>query len=75
MMKALFDFANQYIKTLKWQHFSMIKFCLISLGVLIGLLIPPEMTSAALVAAGIIFVITYIPVMAHFFKAWRNARK
>ena len=74
-MKGLLDFANQYITTLKWQHFSIIKFCLISLGVLIGLLIPSEAKATMLVVAGIIFAGTYIPTMAHFLKAWRNAHK
>ena len=71
-MKKLFEFANQYIASLKWQHFSLIKFCLIGLGVLIGILVPAEIKVTVGIVAGVIFVGTYIPVMVHFVKAWFN---
>ena len=74
-MKRLLDFANRYIALLKWQHFSIIKFCLISLGILIGILIPQEAKTAVGIAAGVVFVCTYIPVMVHFFRAWLKAKK
>ena len=41
-MKKLFAFADEYIASLKWNHLSMIKFCLISLGVIIGILVPSK---------------------------------
>lgn len=50
----------------------MIKFCLISLGILFGILVPSEAETAVAVVAGIVFAGTYIPVMVHFFKAWRD---
>ena len=71
-MKKLFEFADEYIALLKWRHFSMIKFCLISLGVLIGVLVPSNAKAALGIVAGLIFIGTYIPIMAHFIKAWRN---
>ena len=69
-MKKLFEFANQYITLLNWQQFSMIKFCLISLGVLIGILVPSEAKAAAGIVAGVVFAGTYLPIMVHFIKAW-----
>ena len=74
-MKRLLDFANQYITLLKWQHFSIIKFCLISLGILIGIFIPQEAQVAVGIVAGVIFIGTYIPVMVHFFRAWLKAKE
>lgn len=71
-MKKLFEFANQYISLLKWQHFSMIQFCLISLGIVIGILVPAEAKTAVGIVAGVIFAGTYVHVMFHFFKAWRD---
>ena len=69
-MKKLFAFSNEYIASLKWQHLSIIKFCLISLGVLIGIFVPAGIKVAVGVVAGVIFAGTYILVMVRFIKAW-----
>jgi len=71
-MKKLLEFADKYIALLKWQHFSMIKFCLISLGVLIGVFLPSNVKVTVGIVAALIFAGTYIPIMIHFIMAWRN---
>lgn len=70
-MRKLFEFADKYITVLNWQKFSMIKFCLISLGVLIGILVPTNLKLIVGIVAGFIFACTYILIMAHFFKMWK----
>lgn len=67
-MKKLFDYANKYAAKSTWKEFALIKFCLCAIGVIIGVLLPEGIRIPALVTAGIVFVITYIPLMAGFIK-------
>ena len=39
IMKKLFDAANRYIETSDWKIIAVLKFCLISLGMMIGMTI------------------------------------
>ena len=41
-MKKLFDAANRYIETSDWKIIAVLKFCLISLGMMVGMQIRPE---------------------------------
>ena len=41
-MKKLFDAANRYIETSDWKIIAVLKFCLISLGLMAGMQIRPE---------------------------------
>ncbi len=40
-MDKIFEVADRYIKSSDWKLFSVLKFCLISLGIMIGMLIRP----------------------------------
>ena len=40
-MKKLFDAANRYIETSDWKIIAVLKFCLISLGMMVGMQIRP----------------------------------
>lgn len=66
-MKEVYRYANAYIKECDWKDLSMLKFCLIAMGLLLGLYIPKEKRRPFLVLAGIVFVITYLPLMSKFF--------
>ena len=68
----LFDAANQYCKESDWKTLAMIKFCLCSIGVIIGVLLPPDVKAAALVIAALVFVVTYIPLMLKLYRIWKR---
>lgn len=65
-MKKLFEYANIYAKQSTWKDFALVKFCLCAIGVIIGVLLPKSVQTYALIIAGAIFVITYIPLMIKF---------
>ena len=66
-MKRLFDYADEYLQKSDWKDISMIKFCLFSMGILAGTCISEEKKGFARTIAAIVFVITYIFLMAKFF--------
>ena len=65
-MKKLFEAANRYIETSDWKIFAVLKFCLISLGMIVGIMIKPEHKKKVLIGAAVLFVATYIPLMYKF---------
>lgn len=65
-MKQLFNYADHYIQSRDWKMLACLKFCLCSIGVLLGLLIPGKHKKTAVAAAGAVFLVTYIPLMADF---------
>lgn len=67
-MKNLFEYANIYAKQSTWKDFALVKFCLCAIGVIIGVLLPGSVRIYALVIAGVVFLITYIPLMVGFVK-------
>ena len=75
-MKKLFRIADEYLKTCTWKDMALIKFCLISLGAVIGLLLPGGAKKAALILCLVVFAATYVPVMIKFVgflrKAWHK---
>ncbi len=67
-MKKLFDYATAYAKQCSWKDFALIKYCLCAIGIIIGVLLPKTVMKPALIIAGLVFVITYIPLMVRFIK-------
>ena len=68
----LFDAANQYCKESDWKTLAMIKFCLCSMDVIIGVLLPQSVKTAALTIAAVVFVVTYVPLMIKLFKVFKR---
>lgn len=68
VMKKLFNSADEYLKGCDWKDLALIKFCLRSIGVLIGLSIPQKGKKIGGIAAGAIFGATYVAIMPKFFK-------
>ena len=66
-MKKLFKAANRYIETSDWKIIAVLKFCLISLGIMIGMCIGKKHKKKVYAVAGIVFIITYIPLMLKFY--------
>ena len=65
-MKNLFCYADMYLHKIRWKEMAMMKFCLFSIGILAGMRIPVRNKKKAAVLALLVFLITYIPLMAKF---------
>ncbi len=65
-MKKLTEAADRYLRDCTWKDISVLKFCLMALGVLMGLSIPARKKKPAAWAAALVFVGTYVPLMAKF---------
>ena len=59
--------ADLYMKTSSWKTIAALKFCLLSLGVIIGVLLPQNCMLPVIAVCAVIFLITYIPLMRKFF--------
>ena len=69
-MKKLFDAANRYIETSDWKTIAVLKFCLISLGMMIGMGINKKDKGSVFLGAVTVFAATYIPLMVKFYKVF-----
>ena len=67
-MKHLFKTADRYIQTSDWKLFAIIKFCLLSLGMLAGILVSKKHRTPVLLGSLAVFLGTYIPLMARLVK-------
>lgn len=67
MMKVL-EYGNQYAKESDWKDFALVKFCLCSMGIMIGTQVTPKHRKKVIALSAMVFLITYIPLMAKFFK-------
>ncbi len=67
-MKQLFYYADKYIQESDWRILAMLKFCLFSMGLLAGMGIPEKGRKKAGMMAALVFLATYIPLMAKFIK-------
>ena len=65
-MKRIFDCADHYVQSRDWKLVSILKFCLCSMGVLLGLVIPGKNKKTAGGMAAGVFLVTYIALMADF---------
>ena len=74
-MEKLFDAADRYIAESDWKTIAVLKFCLISMGLLIGMLIKKEHKKAAAAAALCVFAVTYVPLMIKFYKVFRAMKE
>lgn len=71
-MKKLFELGNRYAKESDWKDFALVKFCLFSMGVIVGVNIPDKYKKAAAMTAFCVFLETYIPLIAKVFRIVRN---
>ncbi len=69
-MKKLFDAANRYIETSDWKLIAVLKFCLIALGMMLGMLIRPQHKKPVFLGALGVFLLSYIPLMLKFYRVF-----
>ena len=65
-MKKLFACANAYLASRDWKMVAVLKFCLLALGLLLGLCVPARHKKKAAAVGGAMFALTYIPLMTDF---------
>ena len=68
----LFEVAGRYCKESTWKTMAALKFCLFSMGIIVGVLLPESCKIPVLVIFGIVFIVTYIPLMSKYFKLWKS---
>ena len=68
----LFEVADRYCKESTWKTMAALKFCLFSMGIIVGVLLPESCKIPVLVIFGIVFIVTYIPLMRKYFKLWKS---
>lgn len=67
-MKHLFRTADRYIQTSDWKLLAVLKFCLLSLGLLAGMSVPKKQRTPVRIGALAVFFTTYIPLMARLVR-------
>ena len=75
-MKKLFDWADDYIRQWDWKDVALGRFCMLARGVLLGLALPRCARSRARAASGMVFLLTWVPLMASLLNAapwWEDA--
>lgn len=68
MFKWFFDIGDKYASSSNWKDYALLKFCLFSMGIVVGVLLPSGAKKVAIIIASIVFVLTYIPLMIKLFK-------
>lgn len=75
-MKKLFSCANSYVRQRDWRMLAGVKFCLCSIGVLLGMQVSEKKKKTVTIGAGLVFLLTYVPLMADFLSfGWDFFRK
>ena len=72
-MKKLFEAANRYIVTSDWKIIAVLKFCLISLGMMLGMWIKPKHRKSIFIGALCVFIASYISLMVRFYRVFTDS--
>lgn len=72
-MNKLICCANQYIQESDWKCISLLKLCLLSLGICIGLRIPSGKKKTLFKAAAIAFLVSCIPLTSRFIRTYQQS--
>ncbi len=67
-MKRLFASADEFVQKSDWKDLAILKFCLLSLGLLAGMQIAEKCKKGVRIAASVVFVLTYIPLMTKYLR-------
>ena len=67
-MKRIFASANEFVRESDWKDLAVLKFCLLSLGLLAGMQIAERCKKGVRIAASVVFTLIYIPLMVKYLK-------
>lgn len=73
-MKIFFEIGNRFAAKSSWIDFALTKFCLFSMGLMIGLIISEKHRLSVCIVAAIVCVSTYIPLMIKIFKTMKEMK-
>ena len=65
-MKRIFASADEFIRRSDWKDLAIVKFCMFSIGLLVGLQITAKCKKGVRIAASVVFTLTYIPLMVKY---------
>ena len=65
-MKRIFASADEFIRRSDWKDLAIVKFCMFSIGLLVGLQITEKCKKGVRIAASVVFTLTYIPLMVKY---------
>lgn len=71
-MKKLFLVADDYLKLCGWKDLTMIKLCVASLGILIGIVMPKKMRAPVARVSACCFLASYVPLMVRLIKFYKE---
>ena len=71
----LFQVADRYCKESSWKTLALLKICLFSIGVMIGMQIPSGKKKTAFWIGAAAFLVTYLPLMGKFFRTWQAEKQ
>lgn len=66
LLNWLFDRADRYAAQSTWRDFALVKVCLFSMGVLMGLIVPVRKKKLTALGAGLLFLPTYVILLRRF---------
>jgi len=72
MLEKLFAAAERWLKTSSWKDLALVKFCLFAIGVLAGLSVKGQHKKTTAALAAVLFLATYLPLMARFVPLLRE---
>lgn len=67
-MKRIFASADEFVRESDWKDLAVLKFCLLSLGLLAGMQVAERCKKGVRIAASVVFTLTYIPLMVKYLK-------
>lgn len=71
-MKKLFEIAEEYVRGMNWQDVALLKLCVCAIGIIIGISVPKKWKKGFLAGAALVFLVTYIPLIAKLGPAVRG---
>jgi len=74
-IKKFLNKSEDIAHDMEWKDFLLLKVCLISLGVMVGLNLPKQKKDKFFGFAAGVFFMTYIPLIVKFFPKFINAIK
>ena len=74
-MKRLTDAADRFLRASSWKDIAVLKFCLMALGVLMGLAVPARKKKPAAWVAALVFLATYGPLIGMFLPCLLEDRR
>lgn len=68
-MKEFVAGVRQYIEKCDWTDLTLFKICVFALGVIVGLCVPKAKKKFPLLLAGLVFIITLVPLADRFIQS------